>query len=71
MNQGMDLIREQKGLLAKVAYGLGLTRSAVVKWPRVPAEYVVRVEKITGISREKLRPDLYERTPSRSRRAAA
>jgi DNA-binding transcriptional regulator YdaS (Cro superfamily) len=31
----------------------------VHKSKRVPAEYVLLVEKATGVSRHKLRPDLY------------
>lgn len=62
MTGGMDLIRAQRGLLARVAYGLGLTRAAVAKWSEVPAERVVAVERLTGISRRKLRPDLYARS---------
>jgi DNA-binding transcriptional regulator YdaS (Cro superfamily) len=60
MPDGMDLIRAQRGLLAKIAHELGVTRAAVAKWERVPAERVVHIEKITGIPREKLRPDLFE-----------
>jgi DNA-binding transcriptional regulator YdaS (Cro superfamily) len=55
---GMGLIRAKRGLLAKVAQELGLSRAAVVKWPRVPAERLPDVERITGIPREKLRPDI-------------
>jgi hypothetical protein len=69
--EGMDLIREQFGLMAKVAYGLGLTRAAVTKWSEVPAQYLVEVEKITGIPRQKLRPDLYGPPPRRSRRGCS
>jgi DNA-binding transcriptional regulator YdaS (Cro superfamily) len=63
MTTGMALIRAKRGMLAKVAHGLGLTRASVVKWEKVPAERVVEIERITGISREELRPDLYNRTP--------
>lgn len=59
MVEGMDLIRAQRGLLAKVSRGLGLTRAAIVKWDKVPAERVVQIEEITGIPREQLRPDLF------------
>jgi DNA-binding transcriptional regulator YdaS (Cro superfamily) len=48
-------------LIRRIAEGLGLTTQAVYAWDRVPAEKVVRVEEITGIPREELRPDLYER----------
>lgn len=58
----MALIRAQRGLLAKVAHGLGLTRAAVVKWDKVPAERVVDIERITGIPREQLRPDLFRKS---------
>ena len=55
----MTRLRSQRGLLARVAAGLNLTRAAVGKWDRIPAERVVEVERITGIPREELRPDLY------------
>jgi DNA-binding transcriptional regulator YdaS (Cro superfamily) len=56
---GMELIRSQRGMQAEIARGLGLSRAAITKWPRVPAERVVAVEKITGIPRQLLRPDLW------------
>jgi DNA-binding transcriptional regulator YdaS (Cro superfamily) len=59
MGNGMALIRARRGLPAKVAYGLGLTRASVLKWRQVPAERVVDIERITGIPREQLRPDLF------------
>ena len=61
MSNGMALIRAERGMLSKVAYGLGLTRAAVVRWEQVPAERVVDIERITGIPREALRPDLFRR----------
>ena len=61
---GMELLRERRGTLAEVARKLGLTRAAVGKWVKVPAEHVVAVETITGIPREALRPELYIRIPS-------
>jgi hypothetical protein len=69
MTDGMALIRNQRGMLAKIAHGLGFTRAAVAKWSRVPAEYVVKVEEITGIPRHRLRPDLHI-APSRPCEAA-
>lgn len=58
MTNGMELIRAQRGLMAKVAMELGVTRAAVVKWDRVPAEQLPEVERITGIARHDLRPDI-------------
>jgi DNA-binding transcriptional regulator YdaS (Cro superfamily) len=59
MARGIALLRARWGLQAVVARELGLTRSAVTKWQRVPAERLLEVERITGIPREQLRPDLY------------
>ena len=56
----MKSLAERK-LVRRIAEGLSLTTQAVYAWDRVPAEKVVRVEEITGIPREELRPDLYER----------
>jgi len=63
MASGMELLRERRGMVAEVARGLGLTRAAVGKWVRVPAEHLIAVERITGIPREALRPELYIRVP--------
>jgi DNA-binding transcriptional regulator YdaS (Cro superfamily) len=38
---------------------LGLTPQAVSRWTRIPPNWVIPVESVTGIPREKLRPDLY------------
>ena len=42
-----------------LARALGITHGAVNQWRRVPAERVVAVERITGIPREVLRPDVF------------
>ena len=38
---------------------LGISKQAVLKWDEVPPLRVIPVEKITGVSRYELRPDLY------------
>ena len=58
MPDGMELIRAKRGMLAKVAHDLGITRAAVVKWEKVPAERLPEIEEITGIPRHVLRPDI-------------
>ena len=55
---GMDRIRSQRGLMAKIARELGITRGAIKFWRVVPAERVGRVAEITGIPAAELRPDL-------------
>ena len=38
---------------------LKITSQAVSQWERVPTGLVLNVERITGIPRHKLRPDIY------------
>lgn len=67
--QGMDLIRKERGMMAKIAAQLGLTRAAVTTWRKVPAARVQRVAEITGIPAAQLRPDIFEPPASPGRAA--
>ncbi len=55
-------IRAERGLQARIAVACGISSAAVCKWRRVPAVRVLKVEEISGIPREVLRPDLYPAT---------
>jgi DNA-binding transcriptional regulator YdaS (Cro superfamily) len=44
----------------ELARMLGICRQAVYAWRKIPAERVVEVERLTGVRREELRPDLYQ-----------
>lgn len=57
----MDMadLRNERGMMTRIAKGLGLTLAAVSLWKKIPSERVVEIESITGIPREQLRPDLY------------
>lgn len=61
LTQGHTRIRATQGLMTRIALQIGISLQAVSKWDRIPAERVLTVEKITGISRHELRPDLYPR----------
>ena len=37
----------------------GITPQAISQWKQVPAERVLDVEQATGVSRHRLRPDIY------------
>jgi DNA-binding transcriptional regulator YdaS (Cro superfamily) len=42
--------------------GIGVTAERVRMWlhrDNLPAEYVIAIERITGVSRHELRPDIY------------
>lgn len=42
-----------------VAQHFGILRSAVYQWKRTPATRVVMLERISGIPRHVLRPDIF------------
>lgn len=46
-----------------LANSLGIHRQAVHQWSRpgrqIPAHHIVEIERLTGVPREELRPDLY------------
>ncbi|ESZ60509.1 helix-turn-helix domain-containing protein [Mesorhizobium sp. M0050] len=56
-----------RGRLTEVAKACRITHSAVSQWDRVPSDHVRTVEKVTGISRVELRPDLYGELEEASR----
>ena len=46
----------------------GITPQAVRKWKRIPADHALAIEALTGISRSKLRPDVFGAPRTRPRR---
>lgn len=52
---------EAAGGPARLAQHLGLAVTAVPRWTFCPAEHVEAVEAVSGVSRCRLRPDLYPR----------
>lgn len=57
------------GGLVELARKLGISHQSFYSWTRIPAERVIAFEAASGVSREKLRPDLYPATPRRRRAA--
>ena len=47
------------GGVSELARKIGIAQPSVSNWTRVPAERVLVVEEVTGVSRTTLRPDLY------------
>lgn len=58
----IEIVIERLGGLTKTAAALGIDNPSVVSnWRtrgRIPVDWVLRVEKASGISRRDLRPDL-------------
>lgn len=57
--QIMKELRAERGKLSRLAEALGLTAQAVHQWDVVPLNRVIDVERATGISRDRLRPDVH------------
>jgi DNA-binding transcriptional regulator YdaS (Cro superfamily) len=51
------------GTMDKLAIALGISCPAISQWKRIPPGRLVDIERITGIPREELRPDLYRQPP--------
>lgn len=56
---GLEEAIRAMGGVSVLARGLGVAQPTVSLWYRIPAERVLSVEALTGLSRTVLRPDLY------------
>lgn len=52
-------IADKVGGVVALSRKLGLSRAAVSQWTRVPVDRLADVERITGVPREALRPDIF------------
>jgi hypothetical protein len=53
-------VRTIRGTAARIARAVGISRTAVWNWRHVPADHVLDIEKLLGIPRHLIRPDIYE-----------
>jgi DNA-binding transcriptional regulator YdaS (Cro superfamily) len=56
---GLQLAIEAAGTRYRLSLLLGIRPASVLKWWRVPSDRIIQVEEVTGVPRERLRPDLY------------
>lgn len=56
-----ELLTTRGLTMADLSRLLGVNKSTVSRWAlrRIPAERVIDVERVSGVSRQSLRPDLY------------
>jgi TorA maturation chaperone TorD len=60
---GLDEAITAAGGVGALARKIGIAQPSVSNWSRVPAERVLTVEAVTGVTRSVLRPDLYSERP--------
>ena len=61
MDTALQNALEAAGGPTALARALDVSHQAVIQWKRVPVNRVLAVERITGITRYELRPDIYPR----------
>lgn len=59
LQKAIDAMPTRHGKLAALAEALGIFPQAISQWKKVPTTRVLAVERITGIPKEVLRPDIY------------
>lgn len=55
----LERAKERVGGQAALAKLIGVTAQAISQWVEVPPLRVLEVERVSGVSRSELRPDLY------------
>lgn len=68
MEQLTKWLDAERGRRGKLADALTITSGALSQWKQVPADRVIAVEAVTGISRHELRPDVFGEIPVAKRR---
>lgn len=64
MERAVEEAVRRVGSQRRMAKLLGISRQAIGQWKVVPAERVLALESISGVSRYELRPDLYGPAPT-------
>lgn len=59
MDRGLRLAVEKLGTRYALAKALGVNTSTVLRWERIPYSQLLATEKLTGIDRSILRPELF------------
>lgn len=63
-NEALKRAIEAVGGPGALAAAVGISAQAVSQWDEVPPLRVLAVERVSGVSRHELRPDLYPMEPT-------
>jgi DNA-binding transcriptional regulator YdaS (Cro superfamily) len=58
---GLRLAVAATGSFNALARAIGIKAPSIMEWRRIPSHRILQIEALTGIDRERLRPDLYVR----------
>lgn len=61
MDRALKRAIDKAGSARRLALQLGITQQSLSGWKRCPPLRVLEVEKLTGVRRWELRPDIYPR----------
>jgi DNA-binding transcriptional regulator YdaS (Cro superfamily) len=50
------------GGIRPLARALGILHTTIIRWRFIPIERLLQVEKVTGVPRERLRPDIFRKS---------
>ena len=59
LSDGLRKALVAAGGVPELAAALGITPEAIYQWTNIPIRRVLEIEKLTGISRNILRPDFH------------
>ena len=71
MDAIIEKVKDRAGGIVALARSLGIKHNSIYSWEKIPAERVIDVERLTGISRHELRPDVFGFPSKPSKRAEA
>lgn len=59
MEKLLEHLRLKRGRLTDLANEIKVHPSTILTWKQVPPVYCLTIERVTGVSRYDLRPDIY------------
>ena len=71
MQRAVDEAVRQSGSYSRLAQRLGISRQALQQWASIPVRHVLLMERLSGVSRYELRPDVYGPPPGRAQTTCA